>query len=632
MHLISSFKTYRFLLFTITIGYLVALAALGYVGAQINQTITELGTQTGELYSHPFQVNAAAREARLAVSRIRNELLYAIADHSKIHSDIVEHISAFDDTLDRSLLTIEANFLGDITQVRTARDLTQSWRSERTQLIALLIEGPRADAEEFMMTRTAPIYEALISKLDYVVDFSAQKAKYFAEQAEQKSASSLVHFQSLLLALTLIVMAAGGVTVVVVLRALRRRDQQLAKQHNATRRFEAIVKSTDDAIISKTLDGIIESWNDGAEKIFGYSAQEAIGHPMQMLIPPDRYNEEPEILAKLARGERVDHFETVRCRKDGSLINISATISPIIDDAGKVIGASKIARDFTEHHRTELELRIAAAAFEAQEGIVVTNPQDVVMRVNQAFTKITGYQAEEAIGSKMNFLKSGRHDESFYNAMWQQLVRTCEWQGEIWNRCKNGEIHPHWVTITSVRDSKENVINYVGTYMDITDRKRIEDEIRQLAYHDPLTRLPNRRLLNDRLQQVMVASVRSQNYAALMFLDLDNFKPLNDIYGHDAGDLLLLEVTNRLKSCVREMDTVARFGGDEFVVMVSELDTDKANSTAQAQSIADKIRAALSAPYHLDIKLDHTVSVIEHHCTASIGVTVFIGKQDAQDD
>jgi diguanylate cyclase (GGDEF)-like protein len=183
-----------------------------------------------------------------------------------------------------------------------------------------------------------------------------------------------------------------------------------------------------------------------------------------------------------------------------------------------------------------------------------------------------------------------------------------------------------------VKDNKGSITNHVGTYTDITERKQTEEIIKQLAYHDALTQLPNRRLLTDRLQQAMAASARSQHYGALMFLDLDNFKPLNDTYGHEAGDLLLIEATHRLISCVREMDTVARFGGDEFVIMISELGTDKADSTVQTESIAEKIRTTLSAPYCLTIKHNNEVITVQHHCTASIGITLFIGNEATQDD
>jgi diguanylate cyclase (GGDEF)-like protein len=184
-----------------------------------------------------------------------------------------------------------------------------------------------------------------------------------------------------------------------------------------------------------------------------------------------------------------------------------------------------------------------------------------------------------------------------------------------------------------IKDSEGRVVRVVVVSHDITVRKQMEEEVRQLAFYDALTKLPNRRLLNDRLSQTMAASARSACYAALMFLDLDNFKPLNDTHGHEVGDLLLVEAADRLKNCMREMDTVARFGGDEFVVMISELDTDKSASIAQVGLIAEKIRTALSEPYFLSIKHEGKAETsVEHHCTASIGVALFIDHEASQDD
>ena len=183
------------------------------------------------------------------------------------------------------------------------------------------------------------------------------------------------------------------------------------------------------------------------------------------------------------------------------------------------------------------------------------------------------------------------------------------------------------------RNSEGEPLRVVGTNTDITERKQMEDQVRQLALYDTLTTLPNRRLLNDRLSQTMAASKRSGCYGALMFLDLDNFKPLNDTHGHVAGDLLLIEAAVRLKSCVRETDTVARFGGDEFVVMLSCLNADKAESTSQAEIVAGKLRTILSEPYLLTISDDgREDATVEHHCTASIGVVVFINHEGSQDD
>ncbi|MBS1228407.1 MAG: hypothetical protein H6R17_1684 [Proteobacteria bacterium] len=281
----------------------------------------------------------------------------------------------------------------------------------------------------------------------------------------------------------------------------------------------------------------------------------------------------------------------------------------------------------------EAELRIAAAAFESHEGMVVTDARGIILRVNKAFTESTGYTAEEAMGQKPNLLKSGRHDKEFYRQMWETLNRTGGWQGEIWDRRKNGEIFPKWLTISAVKDKEGAVSHYVGAHFDITERKRKERQIHLLAFYDPLTTLPNRRLFSDRLNQTMAAGRRNACHGALMFLDLDNFKSLNDTHGHIAGDLLLVEAAHRLRNCVREIDTVARFGGDEFVVLLSELNADETESAALTRIVAEKIRAALSATYRLTLKHEGLAdTIVDHRCSASIGVAMLINDGASPDD
>jgi diguanylate cyclase (GGDEF)-like protein/PAS domain S-box-containing protein len=272
-------------------------------------------------------------------------------------------------------------------------------------------------------------------------------------------------------------------------------------------------------------------------------------------------------------------------------------------------------QDITERHYSEQQLRVAATAFESQEGMVVTDRNNVILRVNRSFTNITGYTPEEAVGNTPRLLASGQHGADFYSALWQQLDQTGSWQGEIWNRRKSGEIYPEWLTITTVKDDSGVVTNYVGTMTDITRRKLAEDEIKSLAFFDPLTRLPNRRLLIDRLQQAFATSGRSGRWGALLFLDLDHFKNLNDTLGHDIGDLLLQQVAQRLTECVREGDTVARLGGDEFVVMLEGLSQDEAEAATQTGTLGQKIVASLNQPFHLGKHV--------HHSTPSIGATQF---------
>ena len=282
----------------------------------------------------------------------------------------------------------------------------------------------------------------------------------------------------------------------------------------------------------------------------------------------------------------------------------------------------------------EAALRIAAIAFETEEGMMVTDEDATIIRVNQAFTRMTGYSPEEAVGRKPSMLKSDRQDAEFYRRMWASLHRDNIWQGEIWNRRKNGEVYPEWLNVTAVLGADGKVTNYVGSFVDFTERKKAESEIHQLAYYDPLSQLPNRRLLLDRLRQAVATGARNQTGGALMFIDLDNFKPLNDEHGHHVGDLLLVEVARRISNCVREQDTVARFGGDEFIVMLNELTADKESSRLQAGVVAEKIRSILAEPYLLSVMHEGETapSIVKHRCTSSIGVVLFINHENSEDD
>lgn len=271
------------------------------------------------------------------------------------------------------------------------------------------------------------------------------------------------------------------------------------------------------------------------------------------------------------------------------------------------------------------QLNVATVAFESQDGMIITDAKNKILRVNRAFTEITGYTDQEAIGQTPGMLSSGLHDSAFYAEMWECIRNTGSWQGEIFNRRKNGEIYPERLSITAVKGTDGRITNYIGVLVD--------EQVRHLAFYDPLTGLPNRRLLVDRINQAMVASKRSGQYGAVMFMDMDNFKTLNDTQGHDAGDMLLSEVANRIKHCVREMDTVARIGGDEFVVVLRELSMDMEKSRKQAGIIAEKIRAALAQPYVLTIQSrTDSKDSIEHRCSSSIGVALFFDHIPDADD
>jgi diguanylate cyclase (GGDEF)-like protein/PAS domain S-box-containing protein len=268
---------------------------------------------------------------------------------------------------------------------------------------------------------------------------------------------------------------------------------------------------------------------------------------------------------------------------------------------------------------SDAKLRIAATAFESQEGMLVTDADHVILQVNRAFSDITGYASEEVAGQTLRLLKSGRHNAAFYSEMLASIQRIGSWQGEIWDRRKNGEIYPSWVTITAVKSEHGVVTHYVGTHADITASKAAEEEITQLAFYDQLTGLPNRRLLLDRLQQALASSARSAHFGALLFIDLDHFKTLNDTLGHDSGDLLLQQVAQRLGACVCEGDTVARLGADEFVVLLESLSENPEEAATRTETLGEKILATLNQPYRL--------AAHDYHNTCSIGVTLLLGHQ-----
>ena len=280
--------------------------------------------------------------------------------------------------------------------------------------------------------------------------------------------------------------------------------------------------------------------------------------------------------------------------------------------------------DISEQKHAEEALRIAAIAFESQEGIMVTDANGVIQRVNNAFTRLTGYSAEEVVGRTPALLSSGRHDKDFYQCMRATLTEQKYWQGEIWNKRKNGKIVADWLTITAVTAPDGNITHYVGTFSDITSNPESLAEIHRLAYYDLLTQLPNRRMLLDRLGQALAASSRSKHYGALLFLDLDNFKNLNDTRGHYVGDLLLVEIAHRLNANVREGDTVTRLGSDEFVLMLENLSDNIQEAAIQAGLIGEKIRDAITVPY--------VAQGLELWTTASIGVSLFYGHEASVDE
>lgn len=289
--------------------------------------------------------------------------------------------------------------------------------------------------------------------------------------------------------------------------------------------------------------------------------------------------------------------------------------APIFDSNGERKGLVIIGRDVTDKKIAEHNLRIADKAFESLQAILITDAESRILRVNQSFTRLTGYRPEEVIGKSTATFKSGHHNKSFYQAMWKSLLDNNFWQGEIWDRRKNGEVYPKWLTISAVIDSEGVTTNYVGTFTDLSEHKEAKEAIHRLAFYDPLTDLPNRRLLHDQLNLALKNSIRDKQYGAVLMIDIDHFKLINDTKGHAVGDLLLIEVARRLKSCVRQGDTVSRLGGDEFVVMLEHLSKDLNQATLHAEAISKKIMQSINQPF--------LIAGHDLRTSLSIGVSLF---------
>ena len=277
-----------------------------------------------------------------------------------------------------------------------------------------------------------------------------------------------------------------------------------------------------------------------------------------------------------------------------------------------------------QNHGLREQLRIADIVFESNEGMIVTDSNSIIKRVNQAFTKLTGYSAEEVIGKKPSIFATDLHAESFYQNIRNSLKNDGFWQGDIRNRRKDGSVYTERLNISSVKSLDDRVSHYVASFTDITNEKEMADKIDHLAYYDSLTNLPNRRLFQNRLERALLRINRNKVSGALLFIDIDNFKTLNDTLGHDIGDLLLIQVAARLVDCLRESDTVARLGGDEFVVVLEGLNFDLKQAAIQAKAVGEKIIQTL--------KQNYTLGKNDYHSTSSVGIALFNNNENSVDE
>jgi len=402
-----------------------------------------------------------------------------------------------------------------------------------------------------------------------------------------------------------------GFGLFLMLGSIRRNKKQ-------ARYLESINDTISEGLFVTDQLGNITVANDAAQNILGYSEKQLVGKSASNLfinndtsgLDSEHENSPLELAYKQGQSFNGElHFVTAENRD----IWVDISCQPLINQ-DEIQGSVTVFSDISESKAKDDALRISATAFETQDGIMITSANGIILRVNQAFTRLTGYQSEEVIGKSPKILSSGRQDEDFYDEMWKKLKADRFWQGEIWNRRKDDKVYLEWLTITAVLNELDEVTHYVANFSDVTDRHLAQDKIQKLAFYDSLTKLPNRRLLLDRLEQAIRYSKRTNQCGALFFLDLDNFKTLNDAKGHLVGDMLLQEVAKRLQNAVREVDTIARLGGDEFVVLLENLGECKVNAVQQSEKLAFTILEAFNAPFDLQGE--------SHHSSPSIGVEI----------
>ena len=377
----------------------------------------------------------------------------------------------------------------------------------------------------------------------------------------------------------------------------------------------AIVEYSDDIIISKSLDGIILSWNKGAEEVYGYRQDEVIGHSITILTAPGYNDEMDQILEKIRSGAHVARFETLRRRKNGQNVQVSLTISPIRDTQGRIIASSTIGHDITERKRVESQLRQLSSAVEhSPASIIITDVEGRIEYVNPKFTKLNGYEPDEVRGKIPRLLRSDDLSRKVYSEPWQTIQSGKEWRGEFLAHKKGGELYWSSASISPIFDPKGNITHFVAVNEDITARKATEEKIRslnieleKLAATDYLTNLPNRRFFMQRGVEEFKRAVRNSHPLALLMLDIDEFKKVNDTYGHEVGDMALQQFVVTLKSALREIDILGRIGGEEFAVLLPD------TSLEDAFLSAERVREVIANTTFE--KMGKTLSV-----TTSIGV------------
>nr|WP_300313158.1 EAL domain-containing protein [Halomonas sp.] len=400
----------------------------------------------------------------------------------------------------------------------------------------------------------------------------------------------------------------------------RQKAQEDAMSREA--RLRALIGSMQDMLFVFDTKGHFIYVHAGDEDVLLRPKSELLGMNILDVLPSDVSAQIDAALSDI-ESTRAPQLVDYHLELGGERRFFSALLSPLVyEEHGELRGILAVVRDVTEEQAQQVQLRIAALAFEPHLGMMITDVRGNILKVNHTFTRITGYMESEVVGRTSCMLNSELHEEGVHQRLWEEVLKYGSWQGEVWSQRKNGEAYPQWLTISAVQDECGQCTHFVGTLSDISESKAAEREIHQLAFFDTLTGLPNRRLMLERIDRALVSHCRKEGFGALMFLNLDDFKQVNEVLGYQGGDALLKCIAQRLESVLQEGDSLARFGGDEFVVLIGELETSTPVECRAAECVARTLLDVLEQPIAL---AGHTLTV-----TASIGITLF--RHDATAD
>ncbi len=506
------------------------------------------------------------------------------------------------------------------------------------QVAELLVADRKSEAGLIMREQVLPAQARVLEKFERIITHDKSMSETSAQNEQLSYQRTFLGMMALMLAAMAMVIGVGKS----VMRRLRHDQASLLQEVSERRKIEEELRQARDNLERQVeartaeldasraclaeaqrighmghwnwdITGGTLYWSDEVYRIFGLLPQQ-FGATYEAFLesvhPEDRAAVMEAVNSALHGGQSYDLVHRA-VRPDGSLCIIHERAEITRDNTGKPLRMLGTVQDITQQQENDNRLRLASRVFEnANEGVIVTDARGTILDVNPGFTETTGYLREELLGQNPRLLQSGRHTREFYEEMWRVLLQEGQWQGEIWDRYKSGEIAPRWLSIVAVKDGSGKTINYVGISRDISEAKRAERELWHRAYHDPLCGLPNRELMFDRLRQSIGYAKRSGRSVAVMMIDLDGFKMINDTLGHAAGDQLLVETARRLRGCVRESDTVARLGGDEFAIIFVEME-----DVGDIERVSVKIRETVARPM--------TIEGNEAHVTASIGIALF---------